>query len=299
MQTEQRSQLLIFADEDIINGMNYGYYDELEKRVNRGEIKIANISDVEKHPINPQTKPNGNGADIYVWNAYDCRYESVFNPDIVNVFVRSKSRAVKEALEMMGAKHILLKSSKGFEEKSSTKGEMNINAPLKAKFSISGKKADQLNVNIKEEIETFNYNTPKKYDEIKAYMSVHGLMDDQQLLSYLEKIEKDGELHKKEKYTLTYLSEVQSAINILSNMQCKIFNGNIDFSAETTYVSTQTESLEIDFGTIFKCEECGNIFVGPTPEWEGNPIKCPNCKENRAYPDGMNNLKENLNKENY
>ncbi|MCQ2114258.1 MAG: zinc ribbon domain-containing protein [Bacteroidaceae bacterium] len=296
MQTEQRSQLLIFADEDIINGMKYGYYGELETRVNRGEIKIANISDVEKYPINPQTKPNGNGADIYVWNAYDCRYESLFDTDIVNIFVKGKSQAVRVVLEMMGAKHIILKSSKGFEEKSLKEGEMNVKVPLKAKVSVNGKIANQLNVNIKEVIETINYNeSPKKYDKIRSYMIIHGLMDDRLLSFYLEQFKNNGVLHKKEKYILTYLSEVQSAINILSNMQCKIFSGNIDFSAETTYVSTQTESLEIDFGTIFKCEECGNEFVGLTPGWEEDALRqCPSCNTNRAYPKGMNNIKENL-----
>ena len=49
------------------------------------------------------------------------------------------------------------------------------------------------------------------------------------------------------------------------------------------------------FGTTtFKCDECGNRFVGPATEWCATvyiaPVRCPKCGSMHTYPVALSNL---------
>lgn len=49
------------------------------------------------------------------------------------------------------------------------------------------------------------------------------------------------------------------------------------------------------FGTTtFKCDECGNRFVGPAAEWCATvyiaPVRCSMCGSMHTYPAGIGNF---------
>lgn len=46
--------------------------------------------------------------------------------------------------------------------------------------------------------------------------------------------------------------------------------------------------------TTFKCDECGNRFIGFAAEWRATrfiaPVRCPKCGSMHTYPAGLGNL---------
>ena len=79
-------------------------------------------------------------------------------------------------------------------------------------------------------------------------MRNHGLGNDASLIMLLNRLEEDGELHGTETYDVTFLSEMQNALNVAANMNYKLFNDNLDFSKKHNHIKTISRTIKINFG---------------------------------------------------
>lgn len=243
----QNSELLIIADEDIVYGIEHGYYPDFSRNLRNGSLVICPIgSNYSKYKL---TKPPvGNGMDFYIWNPSAGNYLSMWDSDLANTLVKEKSFAVKEALVYMGAKDIVLVEETGNQENISTKVQNNIGVKT-VTVDFDFDYISNISVNVKSVIESHDPNrVAKPYEVVLDFLQRHGLVDDASLMMLLERLRIEGEIHGIEKYTVSYLNEVQNAIDIAANINVKLFNDKLDFSHAKKVVHTMSKTLEINFG---------------------------------------------------
>lgn len=70
----QQPQVLLFADEDFIGGLNRPttYYPEVKKQVELGNLIVADLSSASSYTLD--VSPIGDGSDLYLLNKYNGRY---------------------------------------------------------------------------------------------------------------------------------------------------------------------------------------------------------------------------------
>ena len=106
---EAKSSLLIIVDDDLSYGINQGYYPDMTKAIDLGNLTVcplSNVDNLKEHDIQLSAQPIGEGEDVYFRNPYANCYVSMKDSDLLNTFVETKSYAIKEALILMGAKDI-------------------------------------------------------------------------------------------------------------------------------------------------------------------------------------------------
>lgn len=244
--TKTKPELLIIANEEITYGMKNGYYPDFLQSIKSGNLSILTIEEASKENLSRQ--PIGNGMDFYVYNPYFDQYVCIWDSDILNKLVSDKSYAIKEALVRMGAKDIILKE--GMTDSDNT----HYNIQNKASLTLAN--ADVMvdydtnsSVNLKSCIESHDANRiPKEYNKVKEFMIKHGLMGETTLGLLLDRLKDDKQLCGTEKYEITYLNEIKSALNIAASINYQLFNDNLDFSRTHNHVHTISKTLEINFG---------------------------------------------------
>lgn len=248
---EAKSSLLIIADDDLSYGINQGYYPDMTKAIDLGNLTVCPLSNVDnliEHDIHLSAQPIGDGEDVYLRNPYANYYVSMKDSNILNTFIETKSYAIKEVLVKMGAKDIVLKESVHDKNTShyGVNNEMGVNV-VKAK--INGNYLNEITVDMKSSIESHDPNRkPKPYKEIVDFMESHGLSNDSKLSLLAERLKTDGRISGIEKYEVTYCSEIDSALKIAASIDYKMFSDNLDFSVEHNNVHEIKKSLEINFG---------------------------------------------------
>lgn len=248
---EAKSSLLIIADDDLSYGINQGYYPDMTKAIDLGNLTVCPLSNVDnliEHDIHLSAQPIGDGEDVYLRNPYANYYVSMKDSNILNTFIETKSYAIKEVLVKMGAKDIVLKESVHDKNTShyGVNNEMGVNV-VKAK--INGNYLNEITVDMKSSIESHDPNRkPKPYKEIVDFMESHGLSNDSKLSLLAERLKTDGRISGIEKYEVTYCSEIDSALKIAASIDYKMFSDNLDFSVEHNHVHEIKKSLEINFG---------------------------------------------------
>lgn len=248
---EAKSSLLIIADDDLSYGINQGYYLDMTKAIDLGNLTVCPLSNVDnliEHDIHLSAQPIGDGEDVYFRNPYTNCYVSMKDSDLLNTFVETKSYAIKEALVLMGAKDIVMKES--VHDKDSQNYESNNRMGYNiAKAEINGKCVNGISVDMMSTIESHDPNRkPKSYKEIVDFMNSHGLASDSKLRLLCERLKSDGKISGIEKYEISYCSEIAQAINIAAKIDYKLFSANLDFSSEHNHVHIIKKSLEINFG---------------------------------------------------
>lgn len=248
---ETKSSLLILADDDLSYGIDQGYYPDMTKAIDLGNLivyPLSNVDNLIEHDIHLSAQPIGDGEDVYFRNPYTNCYVSMHDSDLLNTFVETKSYAIKEALVLMGAKDIVMKES--VHDKDSQNYESNIRMGIKiAKAEINGKRVNEVSVDMKSTVESHDPNRkPKSYKEVVDFMNSHGLASDPKLRLLCERLKSDGKMSGLEKYEISYCSEIAQAINIAAKIDYKLFSANLDFSSEHNHVHIIKKSLEINFG---------------------------------------------------
>lgn len=248
---ETKSSLLIIADDDLSYGINQGYYPDMTKAIDLGNLTVYPLSDVHNlkdHDIHLTAQPMGEGEDVYFRNPYDNCYVSMKDSDLLNTFVETKSYAIKEALVLMGAKDIVMKESV-HDKDSQNYGSNNRMGNIIAKAEINGKCVNEISVDMMSTIESHDPNRKSKsHKEIVDFMNSHGLASDSKLRLLCERLMSDGKISGIEKYEISYCSEIAQAINIAAKIDYKLFSANLDFSSEHNHVHIIKKSLEINFG---------------------------------------------------
>lgn len=240
-------ELLIIADKDTLYGIEHHYYDDISRAIENGALAVSTIKDypnkytLSKHPV-------GNGMDCYVWNPSANAYLYLLSGDVLSTLINDKSFAIKEALVRMGAKDITLVEQTTDKDHVKTDVHNNFSCQM-ANADISGNFEGDNVVDIKSEVESHDPNrVAKPYEQVRDFMLTHGLCSDAKLMMLLDRLKQDGELHGTERYTVTYLGEIKSALNIAATIDYKLFNDKLDFSHEHNHVQTISKTLEINFG---------------------------------------------------
>lgn len=246
------SEVLAIVDEDFFYGIENGYYPQLAQDINDGRIEIISIEQYNNlrkcSQISILTNPKNQGKDFYIRNPYTNGYVSVLDDNIVYEFIKDRSLVMKEALVRLGAKEIKLEDNISDKDNLTITGEGKVNNGIgNGHMEYAYKRAQSLNLHSL--IESVDPNRkPKSYSVVQDYIFSHGIDNDSGIMLYLERLKEDGRLFGKEKYEITFCSEIQSAFKILSSIDYKLFNAELDFSIEHNCVHTVTKKLYLDFG---------------------------------------------------
>lgn len=244
-------KVLMIVDRPIKRGVELGLYPSWKSAIDCGSLVVL-AYDEWQHQIGLRldSKPCGIN-DIYVFNPYSNVYlRAVDNADLMDEFYMGKSFVIKEAFVMMGAKHIVLRDevidkdnlqgSTGVKASTST----NNNGSLNATFN-------KLNsTELKTKIESHDDNRKaRNAEDVREFLNSRGLVGDEaealQLLC--DRLEKDGYLSGEESYTLTFYKEIEKAINVLSTLDCSVFNSSLDFSRDHNHIQKITKEIYVNF----------------------------------------------------
>lgn len=241
------ADILIVADEDKIYGVEKDYYPSLKEAVDNGNLLLIPYTEWRESSLKLRSTPLCNGEDIYIRNPYFNYYISSSDNELLDIFCEDKSVAIKEALVWMGAKHIVIEEEVKDEDRLKASLDVGVKGGLDA-GSLNTKFAKMSSLDIKTRIESHdNDRTPKSIQEVGGFLSRHGLIQDTKLSLLAERLRVDGKLSGSEKYTVTYLNEVQFALNILAKVDYKVFSSNLDFSLEHNHLHTFSRVLDITF----------------------------------------------------
>lgn len=248
-------QLLIVDDQDgdLINGIKRGYWPEYEKQIAIGNLNVITPRQALalKYPL--QTPPLGDGEDFYIGNPSSNTYLSTRSTDLLQDLVIDKSFAVRETLIMMGAKKISLNSVGKEVDTKNTKGDIKANgkagkiAKAGGEVSVSNTSVNSLDLTTYVESNDPN-RVPKKAEEVESFMFEHGLEKDSALRAFLSRLKRDGVMHGTDKYTITYLKEVDNALDIAGSLDIPDFDAGLTFKREHNHTLSITKEVEIDFG---------------------------------------------------
>lgn len=244
---KQQPQVLLFADEDFIGGLNRPttYYPEVKKQVELGNLIVADLLSAKRYTLD--VPPIGDGSDLYLFNKYNGSYLKATNGDLLNKLIDDQSIAIKEALIYLGAKHIVIKES----TTDITKTDLDLNGETDAKaleIKANAHITWNLSVDIKTKIEYKDeQNKAVDYQTANDYCSKHGLKGDTKIKMWLDRLEKKGSLSGTESYTVTYLSEVENAINVSLAINAKIFSSKLDFNSLHSHKYKKEKTLTVIF----------------------------------------------------
>jgi len=167
--------------------------------------------------------------------------------DIRESLINDKSYAIKEILVMMGAKHITLIENTKDTTNSTTQIEDHASVKF-AKVNVNTNYELNSSVNISSLIESHDVNRQaKSAEDVESFMKKHGLWGDSGLLMLLERMKKDKLLHGTEKYSVSFCTELESALNIAAGINYKLFSNELDFSHKKNKVHIITSELKIEF----------------------------------------------------
>lgn len=242
------AELLIIADNDFEYGLKKGYYPKLKEALNNDKLEILSINEFKRRQIITKTVPLFNGQDCYLRNPYTGCYISVDDNDLPNVFVDSRTIAVKETLIRMGAKNISIYEETADKDTSQT--TVNAEAgkgPIKGNVGVDY--TNDISLNIKSKIEYHGPNNqPRKFERVKDFVISHGLGSDNNILPWLERFREDGKLSGTESIEVSFLSEIQNALRITASIDYKLFNAGIEFGHKHSHIHSITKKLSVDFG---------------------------------------------------
>lgn len=244
------ANILIVADKDKIYGVEKGYYKSpsLKNSLNNGNLLLVSYEEWRNSLFKLKTPPLCNGEDVYIWNPYSNSFISTSDNDLLYTFCMDKCQVIKEALVWMGAKHIILKEE--------VKDEDQLNAALAvcghkgpAGGSINTKYSRISSLDINQAIVADDpERTPKSIEKVEQFLNTHGLANDTGLKLFADRLREDGKLTGHEKYTATYLSEVQVAFDILAKVDYnKVFSASLDFSLEHKHLHAFSKELDVTF----------------------------------------------------
>lgn len=147
----------------------------------------------------------------------------------------------------MGAKHITICEETTDEDKTS----IDVNSDTGYKSVGVRANAHILwdkSVDIKSKIEfQDNDNHPSTIDEVERFLNDHGLIGDAKLEMLFGRLKERRTLSGKEKYEVSYLSEVDNTINVALAINAVIFSEKLDFSHEHNHKYSIKKVIEVAF----------------------------------------------------
>lgn len=246
-----KPQILIFVDDDFQYGLEQGMYPDLANKTKFGIVQVEKLSSYKDGLWNVNTPPFG-GKDIYFLNPYTEQYQAVGNvmedeTSLTMKLVTDKATVIKEAFVRMGAKSVVVEDSITDTESSKEHGDFSGDNPT-IDLGASFEHEKELSVKIKSTIESHDpERKPKPYEEVKDYVINHGLGNDAQITSLLNRLESDGKISGTEKYDCTFLSELKSSLEIAAHIETPLIHGSADFGNTKTHIHEITKKILLEF----------------------------------------------------
>ena len=246
-----KPQILIFADDDFQYGLEQGMYPDLASKTKFGTVQVENLSSYKEGLWNVNTPPSGD-KDIYFLNPYTEQYQAVGNvmedeTSLTMKLVTDKATVIREAFVRMGAKHIILEDTIKDNDKSETHGGAS-GGNKAIRGAMNTKNSKELSIEIKSTIESHDpERTPKTYEEVKDYVINHGLGNDAQITSFLNRLESYGKISGREIYTCTFLSELKSSLEIAAHIETPLIHGSADFGNTHSHIHEITKKITLVF----------------------------------------------------
>ena len=244
------SELLIVVNDTKASGIKKNYYPELTTLIKRGALTILSYSEYEecrrtRSGLRILDKPLFNDEDVYMYNPYSRSYIKTTNQNLFMSFCVDKNIAVKEALLRMGAKLIRIKVEY------SDNNTINISGKINGKIINTNADYNKLDVTkfiTDIECKASNRIPMKDLNLIRTYLLDHGLGNDTLLNSFCESLEGGRNLSgREEDFHITYLNEVDSALEILSTIDSRYINASLDFTRNNNYIQQITMELHVEF----------------------------------------------------
>ena len=243
----QIADVLIIADDDKLYGIEKDYYPGIKRAVDAGNLIVLPYDGWQQAGLRLKSNPRYNGEDVYIRNPYSNCFIPVTDKEILDRFIDDKSVVIKESLVWMGAKDIVLVENITTQDtdKSSLDAEAEAGA---GKGTLHVDMSRLAKVDIKTKIESHDPNRrPKSIEKVDAYLLEHGLADETKLTTLADRLREDGCLYGTERYTVTYLNEVEFALNVLVGFDYKVFSSSLDFSRARKHLHTIERVLDITF----------------------------------------------------
>lgn len=181
----------------------------------------------------------------YVQNTYELITKHNLDIELAN----NRAYAIREALVMLGALDI------NFVEEVSDQDKKHQNVNGGVEVCGSDLKAEvghskEISMNVKCTIESHApTRVPHSAVEVNRYLLTHGLENENNLKHLVERLERDGKLNGKEIVELTFLSELDSALDIIGSFNYKqIVKADIAYKIEHHHTHVQNMKIEADFG---------------------------------------------------
>lgn len=239
-------KVLIVVKSYTKRGIEKGYYQGWEEAIKRGSLKVVTYEELEQQS-DIKIQPSG-GNDIYVFNPYSNVYlRAVDNANLMDEFYMGKSLVIKEAFVMMGAKHIVLRDE--VIDKDNLQGSTGVKASTSTNNGSLNATFNKLNsTELKTKIESHDENRKaRNAEEVRGFLNSRGLVGDEALQLLCDRLEKDGYLSGEESYTLTFYKEIEKALNVLSTLDCSVFNSSLDFSRDHNHIQKITKEIYVNF----------------------------------------------------
>ncbi|MBP9995621.1 MAG: hypothetical protein KBT67_11935 [bacterium] len=246
-----KPQILIFVDDDFQYGLEQGMYPDLANKTKFGTVQVENLSSYKESLWNVNTPPSGD-KDIYFLNPYTEQYLAIGsvaedNDSLTMKLVMDKSSVIKEVFVKMGAKRITLVDTIKDNDKSETHGGFSGgNNVIGGGGNMEYNK--ELSVEINNIIKSHDpEREPKPYEEVKQYVIDHGLGDDGQIKSLLDRLKSDGRISGTEEYDCTFLSELKSSLKIAAHIETPSIHGSADFGNTHSHIHEITKKITLEF----------------------------------------------------
>lgn len=244
---EQKPKVLLFAEDEYVDGVEFGYYPEVNKQSDLCNLKVEYMKNRSEYKLD--SDPIGDGSDLYFLNIYSGIYRKSTDSDLLNnKFIDDQSHAVKESLIKLGAKHIVMIE----EQNSSNKNDTRFSTEGKNKGVGGGLDASRSwnkTIDIKSRIEYHNDgNQARDSKDVETFIREHGLGGDTTLSFLLDRLKETGDLSgTTEKYEVSYLSDVINAFDIALKVNAVVFNAKLNLENRKQNTTAIKKVLEVTF----------------------------------------------------
>lgn len=243
---ENNFNVLVVVDNDFAYGVKQGFYSDIKPIPGS---KIMSVDEFNENKINAPM-PMLNGKDIYIRNPYTRNSFLFIEDENVEIdMIYSRACAIREALIVMGAKDIILKEdiSDNSENETNAGSKAGVKAIASGKVDVEFIK--KMSLQIKSAIESHEPNRqPHSPEAVMEFLRTHNLLNDTNLCLLAERFEREGRLAGTEKVQVSFGSEMESALKILSNINYKVFNADLNFESKQKNLHKITKSLDVNFG---------------------------------------------------
>lgn len=253
--------IILVSNEDFVYGFKKGYYKDIPELNNKNLLVYTKEDIKSKYHISLDSSDN---EDVFcVLNPYTNTCTPLDNSSFAKKLIIDEAIAVREALVALGAKHIFI------QEEVTNKTSTQIVAKGKGKTplykgELSGKKAKDIRINLKKELESSDPSRKPESLEI-CYNRIYerGLSDNSNLISLYERLKdsKYNRLFGEERLTMTIDEDLNNSLDIVAGLsKLKVFSANGEFTYNSSVLHSFRYEIIADFGPHTSEDTSNNVI---------------------------------------